>query len=173
MPAKKTTEEILKSENTNATEDSINLDRNVTISSNAGWNTSFSRLTTIGDVLIPPYGTTRLTANEIIAQVQNGRPLFTGVDGAGSHATYYIRDAALRRYLGFDSEDGKEQVYLTEKVVKSLFDIKSQKIFETKFTEAVRTRAEKRFAIQCIKDLNINDYNKIRFAENYTGFQVR
>lgn len=154
-------------------EESINLDKNVTITSLAGWNTSFPRLTSVGDVLVPPYGSTRLSTSEVIAQVQSNRPLFTGTDGAGSHATYYINDEQLRRYLGFDAPDGTaSQKYLTEKLVKKLFEAKSQRAFEESFAELVKTRAEKKYVIRCIENLKINDFSKIRFAESYTGFKV-
>lgn len=180
MANKKTTDTAVNpgiepevSANAEDQDENINLDKNVTITSLAGWNTSFPRLTSVGDVVIPPYGSARLTTNEVIAQVQNNRPLFTGTDGSGSHATYYINDAQLRRYLGFDAPDGSStQIYLTEKAVKKLFDTKTQKAFEDSFAELIKTRAEKKYVIRCIETLHINDFSKIRFAESYTGFKV-
>ena len=154
-------------------EETLNLDKNVTVRSIAGWNTGFQRLASIGDVTIPPYGNTRLTANEIVMQVQNNRILFTGTDGQGSHATLYIDDDGVRKYLGFDSEDGKhKQAFLNDEAIKKLFDLKTQKTFENNFKELVQTRAEKRYAMRAIRQLGLNDYNKIRFAEDYTGFRV-
>lgn len=154
-------------------EKELNLDQKVTIKSIADWNTSFAYITTIGEALIPPEGTLRISRNEIIAQVQSGRKLFTGIDGQGSHATYYIDDPDTRRFLEFDSADGKtRQIILDDKTIARIFDIKSKNEFEKTFTEMVQTRAEKKAIIRAIKRLGINDYYKIKFAEKYTGMTV-
>ena len=49
----------------------------------------------------------------------------------------------------------------------------SQTDFEKTLPDTVKTRAEKYAIIQTIKKLKLNDYNKIRFIENYTGFKVQ
>ena len=160
-------------EDTNKREE-LNLDTRVTVKSIAGWNVGFARVADgVGDVNITPNGSTRLSRNEIIAQVQNGNKLFLGVDNMGSHATIYIDDEPTRVYLDFDSEDGsRKQEVFTDAKMKSLFEIKTAKSFEAKFQAAICTRAEKYAAIQAIKRLGLNDFNKIRFVENYTGYRV-
>lgn len=163
---KKDTEEVKYEE--------LNLDQKVTIRSISGWNTGFDRIVEgIGSVTVVPGGTARISRNEIIAQIQNGNMLFNGFDGKGSHATYYIEDAPTRIEVGFESPDGKiKQKIFSEQVVKDLFDIKDQKEFEEKFTEAIVTRAEKFSVIPVMKKLGVNDYLKIRFVEKYTGFKM-
>lgn len=159
-------------EDTNMKE--INLDAKVTIRSIAGWNVGFARIAEgVGDVSLTPEGTARLSRNEIIAQAQNGNKLFVGTDGNGSHATIIIEDAPTRIWLDFESEDGtqKQEVFSDAKL-KSLFDIKSQASFEKKLKALVVTRAEKYAAIMSIKRLGLNDYSKIRFVENYTGYRL-
>jgi len=152
----------------------LNLDTKVTVKSLAGWDTGFARVVDgIGDVNITPEGSTRLSRNEIISQVQTGNRLFSGIDGLGNHATLYINDKATRIELGFESEDGKiKQEFLDEEKVKKLFDIKSYDRFESAFVDAVQTRAEKYAVMQIIKRLKLNDYSKIRFAETHTGFRL-
>jgi len=152
----------------------LNLDQKVTIRSISGWNTGFDRIVEgIGSVTVVPGGTARISRNEIIAQIQNGNMLFNGFDGKGSHATYYIEDAPTRIEVGFESPDGKiKQKIFSEQVVKDLFDVKDQKEFEEKFTEAIVTRAEKFSVIPVMKKLGVNDYLKIRFVEKYTGFKM-
>ena len=152
----------------------LNLDLKVTVKSLAGWDTGFQRIVDgIGDVNIPPEGSVRLPRSEIIAHVQTGSKLLAGIDGMGSHATLFVNDKATRVELGFESEDGKQkQEYLDEDKVKKLFDIKTYDRFESSFKEAVKTRAEKYAIMKMIKKLGINDYSKIRFAENYTGFSM-
>lgn len=152
----------------------LNLDQKVTVRSIAGWTTGFARRADgIGDITIAPNGSVRLSRNEIITQVQNGNKLLSGVDGLGSHATLIIDDEATRIECGFDSEDGKtKQLVFSEDEVTRIFNIKSQSNFEKEFTEYIRTRAEKYAVMEFIKKGKINDYQKIRFAENYTGFRL-
>lgn len=155
-------------------EKELNLDQKVTIRNLAGWQVGFRRKAdNFGDVHIAPNGTTRLSRNEIIAQVQDGNKLFTGVDGAGSHATIFIDDAPTRIECDFETEDGSvTQNILTEKKIEEMFKTRGTAKFESSFKSAVVTRAEKFAAIRMIKNLNLNDYTKIRFAEEYTGFKL-
>lgn len=153
-------------DNTSAT-DNLNLDVQVTVRSIAGWHTGFGRIIGSGDVNFTPGGSARLTRNEIISQVQAGNKLFGGIDGNGNHATLIIEDAPTCEYLNFKCEN-----IFSDKKVKEVFDIKTQKAFEKACTNAFRTRAEKYALINAIRRLSINDYSKIRFTEKYTGFRV-
>lgn len=154
--------------------DELNLDQKVTVKNIAGWSVGFARIDGIGDVTIPAEGSKRLSRSEIISQVQNGNRLFTGTDGNGSHATLYIDDAPTRKEIGFDSEDGKDtQAVFNDTAIAKVFSLKTQSVFEKNLVEVIRTRAEKYAVIQAIKRLKINDYSKIRFVEDYTGFKVQ
>jgi len=151
----------------------LNLDAKVTVKSIAGWNTGFARkVEGIGDVNIAPNGSVRLSRNEIIGQVQSGNKLFTGVDGVGSHATLYIDDKATRIEVEFENENTTQNVFSDSKV-SELFEIKSLEAFKKRFTEDIYTRAEKFAVIEAIKRLKLNDYSKIRFIEEYTGYKVQ
>lgn len=151
----------------------LNLEQKVTVRSIAGWTTGFARRADgIGDITIAPNGSIRLSRNEIITQVQNGNKLLSGLDGLGSHATLIIDDVPTRVECGFESEDGKtKQLVFSEEAVTEVFK-KSQTQFEKAFKELIRTRAEKYAVIDFLRKGKINDYQKIRFAENYTGFRL-
>lgn len=123
-----------------------------------------------GDIIIVANGQQRLSRNEVIAQVNNSNKLFTGTDTVGSHATVYIDDVATRRLLGFE-EDGKPQKVFTEQLVKDLFAM-SQAKYEAALPKYIRTRAEKYAFIEAIKKLKLNDYAKMVFASNYTGYKL-
>lgn len=151
----------------------LNLDTKISVRNIAGWTVGFRRIETQGDVTIPHNGTVRLTRSEVIAQAQNGNRLFTGIDGMGSHATIYIEDEPTRLEVDFDNKEEKRtQQILTSDNVKKLFEYKTMKTFEDKLKEHVVTRAEKYAITQIIKKLNINDHEKIRAVENYTGYKV-
>lgn len=153
--------------------DGLNLDQKVTVKNIAGWSVGFARIDTIGDVTITAEGNTRLSRNEIISQVQNGNKLFTGVDGNGSHATLYIDDAPTRKEVGFDSEDEKnKQVVFNDAAITKVFSLKTQAAFEKNLIEIIRTRAEKYALVKAIKRLRFNDYYKVIFALNYSGYKL-
>lgn len=151
----------------------LDLEKKVTVRSIAPWTTGFQRIESNGDVTIPPEGTARIARSEIIAQVQNGNRLFCGTDNRGSHATLYINDDATRAEVDFDSpEEKRTQVVITSELVQKLFNYKTMKTFEEKLKEYVVTRAEKCAILQIIKKEKLNDFEKIRMVENYTGYKV-
>lgn len=157
----------------------IDLEKRVTVRNIAGWDISFPRRTGFGSestssgVTMAPGGTAVLDRQEIVAQVENGNKLFAGIDGRGSHATIYIEDSATRQYLGFEIKGKKKQNIFSDSLVKEVFAIQQQDVFQNKFNETFITRAEQYSVIQAIKRLGINDYSKIRFAEETTGWKVQ
>ena len=111
----------------------LNMEQKVTLRNIAVWTTGFRRIEGDGDVTIPPEGTARVSRAEVIAQVQNGNRLLTGIDDRGSHATLYIDDEPTRIEVDFESKEDKiTQQVLTTDVVKKLFDYKTIKTFEDK-----------------------------------------
>lgn len=160
-------------DNTNVNNEELNMEQKVTVRSIAGWPTGFRRIETQGDVTIPQEGTVRLPRSEIISQIQNGNRLFTGIDSRGSHATLYVEDKATRLEVEFDSEAEKRtQSIVSTDIVQKLFSYKTIKTFEEKLKEIVVTRAEKYALTQIIKKLKLNDHEKIRIVENYTGYKI-
>ena len=160
-------------DNTNVNNKELNMEQKVTVRSIAGWPTGFRRIETQGDVTIPQEGTVRLPRSEIISQIQNGNRLFTGIDSRGSHATLYVEDKATRLEVEFDSEAEKRtQSIISTDIVQKLFSYKTIKTFEEKLKEIVVTRAEKYALTQIINKLKLNDHEKIRIVENYTGYKI-
>lgn len=149
----------------------IRLDKKVTVRSIAPWTTGTSRKTSVGDITIPPMGTVLLSREEIIAQGQNGNTLITGIDGVGSHATWYIEDDYSRSELSFDTGD-KKQEFLTQEKIRKIFDLKTKKAFEDNIKKYVVTRAEKFYLLHTIKTLKLNDYEKNAFCEDYCGRRI-
>lgn len=152
----------------------LNLDAKVTVKNIAAWNVGFQRkVDGLGDLTIAPHGNARISRNEIIAQCQTGNKLFLGTDNVGSHATLFIADAPTRVEVGFESVDGtvKQNVFSDEQVQR-VFGIRDQKKFEAAFKDAFQSRAEHYAVIEAIRRLSINDYKKVRFAEQYTGYAV-
>lgn len=156
---------------TDFADENLNLDAKVTVRNLAGWDVTFVKLHDgSGDVIIVANGQTRLSRNEINAQVDNGNKLFTGIDGQGSHATVIIDDAATRRWVGFDGENKAQNVF-NNQMVLDMFNLK-QSDYEDAVRANIRTRAEKYAFIEAIKKLKLNDYSKMVFASNYAGYKL-
>ena len=149
----------------------IRLDKKVTVRSIAPWTTGASRKVSVGDITIPPLGTVLLSREEIIAQGQNGNTLITGIDGVGSHATWYIEVDYTRNELSFDLDD-KKQEFLTQEKIKKICDMKTKKSFEDNIKKYVVTRADKFYLLHTIKALKLNDYEKNAFCEDYCGRRI-
>lgn len=151
----------------------INLDEKVTIINLAPWQVGFPNHITRGDTNIAPSGKTRIKREEIVDQVSAGNKLF-GVDSYGSHATIIIDDEETRKYLEFDSEDGKrKQNVINDEKIKKWFELKMQSSFEKNIIDNVKTRCEKQYLLKAIKDLKLDSYEKIEFCKNYCKFSLR
>ena len=62
--------------------------------------------------------------------MKNQNVMFVGT-GNGNHARIYIENPELRKYVGFDSEDGKQQQFiLTEEECQKIFDYKTLPTFQ-------------------------------------------
>jgi hypothetical protein len=149
-----------------------NLEEKVWVKSLVGWNLGFSRIESQGSVQLTANGRIRLTKAEIQAQVFNGSKFFGGTDGRGTHARIYIEDKDTRVLVGFEDEESKEvQKVLDEEIVGKLLAYKTQSTFEKRIKEEVVTKAEKNFLVEQAKKAKLNDYDKIKFIEDYTGYK--
>lgn len=149
----------------------VKLDEKVKVISIAPWITGARRIMSVGDISIQPNGTITLTREELIAQAQGGNKLLIGTDGSGSHATWYICDDWTRKELDFDNES-KKQTVISDDMINKMFELKTMKAFEKNVTENIVTRAEKVTLMETIKKLKLNDYEKIKFCEGYTGNKI-
>lgn len=150
----------------------LDMDEKVPVKNLCNWDIYFSRIETIGNVRIPAKGVVRLSRGEIQSQVYDNNSFFVGLDGKGSHAKVYIDDKDTRVMVGFESEDNKKpQKVLSEERVKEILEYKTIKTFKKKVQEEVKTRAEKSILIKTAKKLGLNDHDKIKFIEDYTGFK--
>lgn len=153
-------------------QEKLNLDEKVQIKNLCAWDLYFKRLESNGDVKIPSKGVVRLTRAEIQAQSLGGNVMFNGTDGIGSNARIYIDDKPTRILLDFEQEDSKEeQKILTPDKVKQILEYKTFATFQKHIEESVVTQAEKLILVEEAKKLKLNDYEKINFIQEYTGYK--
>jgi len=152
----------------------INMDEKVTVINLAPWDVGFPNFVGREDTSFAPNAKVRMKREEIADQVSAGNKLLGGFDSYGSHATLYIDDEETRKYLEFQSEDGKrtQNIISKEKVAK-WFDLKTPSSFEKNIRENVKTRAEKQFLLKTIKDLKLDSYEKIEFCKEYCKFSLK
>lgn len=151
----------------------LNMDEKIPVKNLCNWQLGFKRIESIGDVLIPAKVTIRLPRGEVISQCQAGNRLFVGTDTFGSHARVFIDDLDTRVEVGFEKPENKKgQMVLTEDKIQSLYELKTLSTFKKNVEECVKTQAEKSLFAEYAKKLKVNDYDKIRFVEEHTGFKI-
>lgn len=151
----------------------LNMDEKIQVKNLCDWTVSFKRIDSVGDILVPAHTTVRISRGEVFSQVQSNNVLFIGTDNIGSHARLYIVDKDTRVELGFESEDGKTtQKVISDEKVKEIFSIKSKIAFEKAVKENIVTQAEKAVIAHSVKKFKLNEYDKIKFIEDYTEIKV-
>lgn len=135
------------------------------------WEQGFGRKNTIGSITLPAYGRMNIEREEVVSQCYDKNVQFVGIDGQGSHARIYIEDADIRKEFEFEAENRKQNILTDEKLAK-LFEYKRMGDFEKNLKEYVRIHAEKFVLIDYIKKHKINDYDKIKAVEKYTGVKI-
>lgn len=144
------------------------LNEKVKVTNLAPWPVFFSRKLNTGDVEVPPNGTVLLERTEIEAQFYDNNRLFTGLDRRGAHAHLIVDDAELRKQ--FEIPD--EQQVLTDELLDKLFTLKSQSEFTKKVDALVKQEYEKHRLIDYIQRKKVNDFAKVRYAEQVAGVTV-
>lgn len=151
----------------------LDMDAKVTVVNIAPWNVAFPNKVRSGDTCFAPSSKVRVRRDELEAQVSSGNKLLVGIDGEGSHATLYIDDEETRKYLEFDSADGKKkQNVINDEKIQKWFELKTFSAFEKNIRENVVTMAEKNYLLTAIKRLNLDSYEKISFCQEYCKFRL-
>lgn len=151
--------------------DSLNLSENIKIKNLTSFPVGFRRINGVGEVNIPPLTTIICDRAEVVSQVQSGSILFCGENHDSAHAYIYIDDKETRIFTGLETEAEPQDV-ISEEKIKSAFALKTDKAFEKAINKLAITLSEKRYLVETIKKLGINDYNKIKLVEKITGMKI-
>jgi hypothetical protein len=147
---------------------SINLNDKSKVKNLCPWAISWMRQNTDGDEFIKANQVVYITNSEIETQVQNGNTFFVGTSN-GDHARCYIENPEMREYLGFDNPSEKRnQLILNDEKCKQIFEYKTFSTFKKHIEEEVITNQEKAMIVNYAKKSKINDYDKVKFIEEYT-----
>lgn len=149
----------------------LNMSENISIKNITSFPVGFRRINGQGEVNLPPHTTILCDRAEIVSQVQSGNIQFCGENNDSSHPYIYIEDKETRVYVGLETEEAPQSIISKEKIEKA-FAVKTKKAFEQAIMSLAVTFAEKKLLVESIKELGINDYNKIKFVEKYTGMAI-
>lgn len=151
----------------------VDLDKRSSVRNLCPWPVSFRLHTSGAEVLINPGEKTLLNNQEIALLCENGNIMFVGT-GNGNHARVYIENPELRKYVGFESDDGKErQFILDNEVCKKIFEYKTLSTFKQHVEKAVVYDHEKHIIMDYARKNKINDFDKIDFLQNFTGLKFK
>lgn len=149
----------------------LNMGENITIKNLTSFPVGWIKINGQGEVNLPPYTSVFVDRGEVVSKVQSGSELFNGENGDHAHPYIFIEDKDTRVFVGFETETD-EQPIINEDKIKTAFGLKTQKAFEKAITELAVTFSEKKMLVDTIKKLDINDYKKIKFVEEYTGMTI-
>ena len=152
------------------TVDDVKPTERVSIDNLCSWDIYFKSEETDKDICVKGgvKGNVKLTASEILAQVQADNIAFVGVDGMGSHASIRITDPVVRAYVfGKDIDP----VQLTEEAVRHLLNIEDRKQFRTELEKLVVTNAEKKQIVLTCEHIGIDNVEsfKMNLIESISG----
>jgi len=148
----------------------VKSDEKVWVRNLCNWIVCCPRITSVGDIHIVPNGRLSLTAEEVMGQIYNHNVLFCGETGDGSHARIYVESKDIRVEAGFET-DTDEQEVVTDDKIKAIFDTKTTSAFKKAVEKSINTEGEKNKIIEVAKKLKINDYERIKYIEEYTGYK--
>lgn len=146
----------------------VKLNEKIRVTNLAPWPVYFSRKLNNGDVQVPANGSIPIERAEVEAQCYNGNRLFLGTDGHGAHAHLVIEDDALKAQFDIPAE----QEVLTDDVLDKVFAYKSQSAFTKRIDELTVQDYERHRLIDYIVRHKVNDFAKVRYAEQVAGVSV-
>jgi hypothetical protein len=151
----------------------IDLQKRSFIRNMCPWGVGFHLPISKASVTLGGYQKTSINNEELIALVENSNVMFAGT-GNGNHARIYIENDELRKFVGYDSEDGKiKQFILTDEECQKILDYKTIVTFRKHLEEDVVCNHEKTRIMEYARRAKLNDYEKIILLEQHCGMKFK
>lgn len=161
------------SENTNIiTEKKLDLEKRSSIKNLCPWTVSFTLPISGASVLLGADKKTSVNNQELVTLCENSNVMFTGI-GNGNHARIYIENEELRKYVGYDSDDGVKQFILTDEECQRILDYKTLSTFKKHLEDEVVANHEKAKIMKYARKIKINDYEKIMILEEFCNIKFK
>lgn len=152
---------------------SIDLQKRTLVENLCPWGIGFKLPISNREVSIDGGKKFYVSNEEIVALAESGNVMFEGT-GGGDHARAYVHDEKLRKYIGYESEDGKEkQFILTDDECKKLLEYKTDSVFEKHLKEKVVCNHEKSKIMMYARKNKLNELDRVEMLEKHTGIPFK
>lgn len=149
----------------------LDMDKRSRVINLCSWAVSFTLPNSKAEILLDGGKSTIINNSELVTLADNQDIMFYGTKD-GNHARIYVDNKDFREYVGFDNaEEKRTQFILTDEEFQKIFDLKTDTAFEKNVKEKVVMSHEKQNIVIYAKKNKINDYNRIKFLEGYTGIK--
>ena len=149
----------------------LDMDKRSKVINLCSWAVSFTLPNSKAEILLDGGKSTTINNSELVTLADNQDIMFYGTEN-GNHARIYVDNKEFREHVGFDNvEEKRTQFILTDEEFQKIFDLKTDTAFEKNIKEKVVMSHEKQNIAIYAKKNKINDYNRIKFLEGYTGIK--
>lgn len=149
----------------------LDMDKRSKVVNLCPWAVSFILPNSNGEVLLEANKSTTINNEELVTLADNQNVMFCGT-GDGNHARIYVDNPDYRQYVGFDDPDNKKiQFVLTGDECAKILELKTDSTFEKHVKEKIVLNHEKEIFMSYCRKAKLNDYNRIKFLEEYTGIK--
>ena len=146
----------------------LDLDKRSKVINLCSWTVSFKLPNSKAEILLEGGKSTTINNAELVTLADNQDIMFYGT-GNGDHARVYVDSKEFREHVGFDDPENKRsQFVLTNDELQKIFDLKQDAAFKKNIKEKVIMSHEKQNIIDYARKTKFNDYDKIKFLEEYT-----
>lgn len=150
---------------------SLDMDKRSKVVNLCPWAVSFMLPNSNGEVLLEANKSTTINNEELVTLADNQNVMFCGT-GDGNHARIYVENPDYRQYVGFDDPENKKiQFVLTSDECAKILELKTDSTFEKHVKEKIVLNHEKEIFMSYCRKTKLNDYNRIKFLEEYTGIK--
>ncbi len=151
----------------------MDMDKRSFVRNLCNWTVSFTLPISGGSILLGAGKKTSINNGELVTMIENQNVMFTGT-GNGNHARVYVENEELRKYVGYDSEDGKiKQFVLTDEECQKILEYKSATTVEKHLKEKVVAKHEKDIIMRYAKKARLNDYDKIQVLSRHCEMEFK
>jgi hypothetical protein len=146
----------------------LDLDKRSKVINLCSWTVSFTLPISKAEIILEGGKSTNINNSELVTLADNQDIMFYGLKD-GDHARVYVDNKDFREYVGFDDPEQKRmQFVLTNEECQKIFDLKQDAAFKKNIKEKVVLSHEKYNIMAYARKNKLNDYNKIKFLEEYT-----
>lgn len=150
----------------------VNTDLRSSVKNLCPWPITFTLPISNAPIMLGADKKTSINNGELISLMENGNVMFEGT-GGGNHARVYVENEEIRKFVGYDSDDGTKQFVLTDVECQKLLDYKTIVTFKKHLESDIVANHEKARLMNYARKIKLNDFDKITLLEQHTGIKFK